>query len=139
MPFVAESERRIDAPPETAFDRLLDHASWSSWMPRSFRPVGASKGALREGDRVRMRVAGMPATIHVAVVRRPVEITWCGGVKGILWAEHRFLFEKDGDGTRVRSVETWHGALAALLRRAIKPKAERIGAEQLASLAKATV
>jgi hypothetical protein len=86
-----------------------------------------------------MRVAGMPATIHVAVVRRPAEITWCGGVKGILWAEHRFLFEKEGDGSRVRSVETWTGALATLLRRAIKPKAERIGAEQLASLAKATV
>jgi hypothetical protein len=136
MSFVAEAERSYDVPPEVAFDRLANHGSWKEWMPPSFRPVGRSKGPLGEGDAIMVRIAGMPvvARLVISVSKRPREIAWRGGVPGLLWAEHRFLFEPRGDGTTVRSVETWHGALAPILRRAIQPKAERIGAEQLAGL-----
>jgi hypothetical protein len=139
MPFLAEAERSIGAAPEVAFDRLADHASWGTWMPASFRPVGRSLGTLRRGDAIKVRIAGMPfpARLVVRVARRPEEIAWRGGVRGLLWAEHRFLFEPDAKGgTRVRSVETWQGPLASLLRRAIQPRAERIGAAQLAGLAR---
>jgi hypothetical protein len=145
MPFIAQAERSLDVPPDVAFDRLANHASWGEWMPASFRPVGRSKGPLRRGDALKVRIAGMPMTarIRVLVSRRPDpkegvpigEITWTGGVPGLLWAEHRFLFEPKEGGTRVRSVETWHGALAGVLKKAIQGKAERIGSEQLAGLA----
>jgi hypothetical protein len=108
--------------------------------------VGRSKGPLRQGDSIRVRIAGMPmaAKLSVSVTKRPDgkegtssgEITWTGGVRGLLWAEHRFLFEPKEGGTRVRSVETWHGALAPLFQKAIQKQAERIGAEQLAGLAR---
>jgi hypothetical protein len=146
MPFVAQAERSLPVPPDVAFDRLANHASWYDWMPDSFRPVGRSKGPLREGDSIRVRIAGMPmpARLSISVTKRPDakggapagEITWTGGLKGLLWAEHRFLFEAKDGGTRVRSVETWHGALAPFFQKAIQKQAERIGAEQLAGLAR---
>ena len=137
--FVAESLRTVAVSPETAFGRLADHASWRGWMPRSFAPVGSPLGFLRVGDSVRVRIAGAPlaAPIHVSVVDRPRELTWCGGVKGVLWGEHRFLFVADGrGGTHVHSLETWTGALASATRGFVQPLAERIGREQLEALAR---
>ena len=140
MPFVAEASCTVAAPVEVAFDRLADHASWRDWMPRSFRPVGPSGGVLRAGDRLRMRVGGAPfaTVLEVTVVARAREITWTGGVRALLWAEHRFLFEPDGEGSaRVRSVETWHGPLAPLVRPVLQPMAERVARQQLGALARA--
>jgi len=139
MSFVAESRRNVAVSPEVLFDRLVDHASWRGWMPHSFTPVGSPLGRLRVGDAPRVRIAGarMGTPIHVSVVDRPREIAWCGGVKGLLWGEHRFLFESDGrGGTNVHSLETWEGALASVTQRIVQPLAERIGREQLEGLAR---
>ncbi len=143
MSFVAEAERTIDAPPQRVFDRLADLASWPSWMPRSFAPVirAGTPSPLREGDRFRVRISGAPVASKLRISRldRPHELTWRGGVRGLLWAEHRFVFEAVGDKkTRVRSIETWNGALSGLLRRLVEPAAVRIGSQQLEGLAKAT-
>ncbi len=139
MSFVAKGTRRIPVPPEAAFDRLADLASWPSWMPSSFRPVGATQGSLRLGQKVWVRIAGVPAPsrIEVTGMRRPKEIAWSGGVPGILWANHQFFFEADGaDATVVVSQETWSGLLSPLLRRFIQPSAEKIGGHQLEALAR---
>jgi len=143
MSFVAEAERTIDAPAQRVFDRLADVASWPSWMPRSFAPVvrAGTPSPLRPGDRVRVKISGAPlaSTLKVSKLERPNELAWRGGVRGLLWAEHRFVFEPIGDKkTRVRSIETWRGALSGLLRRVVEPAALRIGAQQLEGLAKAT-
>jgi hypothetical protein len=111
-------------------------------MPRSFALVvrPGSPSPLRLGDRFRVKIGGAPlaSTLRVSKLDRPRELAWRGGVRGVLWAEHRFVFEPDGDRrTRVRSIETWRGALAGLLRRLIEPTAIRIGGEQLEGLAKA--
>ena len=106
-------------------------------MPSSFRPVGKSFRRLEEGIAFRARILGSlaPATCHVTVLKSPAEITWCGGKKGILWAEHRFLFEPKGEGgVEVESVESWHGPLATLLRRLIEPAARKVGKDQLQAL-----
>jgi len=139
MSFVAESRLTVAVSPEVLFDRLLDHASWRGWMPSAFTPIGSPLGRLRVGDSPRVRIAGAPVAtpIRVTVVDRPRELSWCGGVKRVLWAEHRFLFEADGrGGTHLRSLETWHGALAAAARRIVQPIAERVGREQLEALAR---
>jgi hypothetical protein len=143
MSFVAEAERTIDAPAARVFDRLADLASWPSWMPRSFAPVvrHGTPSPLRAGDRFRVKISGAPmaSTLKVSKLDRPRELAWRGGVRGLLWAEHRFVFEPLGDKkTRVRSIETWRGALSGLLRRIVEPAAIRIGAQQLEGLAKAT-
>jgi hypothetical protein len=143
MSFVAQAELIIDAPSQRVFDRLADFAAWPSWMPPSFVPVVRSAGAspLRLGDRFRVKVGGAPfaSTLRISVLERPREIGWRGGVRGVLWAEHRFVLEPDGDHrTRVQSIETWRGVLASVTRRIVKPLAEKIGGQQLAGLARAS-
>ncbi len=110
MSFVAEASILLDVSPEVAFDKLADHPSWVDWMPPTFRPAGASRGKLEAGSRFKAYIARLPfpTPIEVYVVDRAKEITWGGG-SPLLAARHRFLFEAEGSGTRVRSVETWEG------------------------------
>jgi len=137
MAYVARATRLLQVPARVAFDRLADHDSWPRWMPASFRPVGKTVGRLAEGASFRVTILGrLPAACRVQTVRSPEELTWCGGKRGVLWAEHRFLFEPRGAGAvEVQSVETWSGPLAALLKPAILPGAVRVGREQLEALA----
>ncbi len=139
--FLAEGSRTLTVSPEVAFDKLADFSSWKDWMPRSFRPEPSEITIMRVGDRVRVRIEGMPvaSTIRVTVVDRARELTWCGGARGVLFAEHRFLFEPHKDGTLVRSVESWRGVLSPILRPIVKPNAERVGLQQLTALARAVV
>src|SRR5260221_13108809 len=78
MAFVAEAFVSLDVSPEVAFDTLADHPSWKDWMPRSFAPISKADGPLRAGTKIKMRVAGTPATIEVTIVDRAKEIQWCG-------------------------------------------------------------
>jgi hypothetical protein len=136
MPYVTEVFLSLDVPPEVAFDALADYPSWKTWMPRSFTPISKSDGPLRPGKRLWIRVVGAPAKIKVTVIDRPKEIAWCGGVRGLFRAEHRFLFESDGKGgARIHSHETFRGALAQLVRGLVKARSQRVASEQLAGLA----
>jgi len=139
MSFLAEASITLPVSPEVAFDALRDHPSWRDWMPRSFVPTSKLGRPLEEGDLIRVRIAGAPVAskIDVAVVERAREITWCGGVRGVLYARHRFLFEPHEGGTRVRSAETWSGALSYLVKPALKRAASKVGLEQLRGLEKA--
>jgi hypothetical protein len=139
MSFVAEGSITLAVSPEVAFDALRDHPSWREWMPRSFAPRSELGRPLEPGDVIRVRVGGAPVAsrIEIAVVDRPSEITWCGGVRGLIYARHRFLFEPHEGGTRVRSVETWSGVLAALAKPALGRAAEKVGGQQLRGLARA--
>ena len=136
MSFVAEASIDLPVPPEVAFDALRDHASWKEWMPRSFAPASDLGRPLEEGDVIRVRVAGAPVAskIDVAVVVRAREITWCGGIRGVLYGRHRFLFEPHEGGTRVRSAETWSGVLATLTKPALARAAAKVGLQQLRAL-----
>jgi hypothetical protein len=139
MSFVAEASITLPVPPDVAFDALLDHPSWKKWMPRSFVPASDLGRPLRQGDVIRVRVAGAPVAsrIDVVVVDRPHEITWSGGIRGVLHGRHRFLFEPHEGGTRVRSAETWSGVLAAVVKPALKRAASKVGMQQLRALEKA--
>ncbi len=134
MSFVAEATRVLSASPAEVFDALAAFPSWGSRAPRSFRPA-SEQGTLFAGMRLKVRILGLPSTLKVTVVERPREIAWCGGSRTLLHGEHRFLFEAEGTGTRVRSVETWRGALTPLVRPLVKAQAERVAAQQLEALA----
>jgi hypothetical protein len=139
MSYVARSSRVLPVPAEVAFDTLADHDSWFRWMPASFRPAGRPLGRLSVGMKLRVKILGspLPASIRVMVVDRPRELTWGGGVPGLIMGRHRFLFEPKGDTVEVQSVETWSGVLAALVRRGVLPMAEKVGREQLEALEQA--
>lgn len=136
MAFTVEESLEFETSPEAAFDALADHASWARWMPASFRPVGPSLGTLRAGVRPWVRVAHLPlpSRLRLEIVERPREIAWGGGVPGVLWGAHAFRFEKGPRGALVRSVETWSGALAALLAPLLRPIAARGAREQLEAI-----
>lgn len=136
MSYAAESVVTFGDPPDVVFDRLADARRWREWMPRAFRPTRVPDAPLRVGDRLRVRVAyGPPSTLTVTVADRGRELTWTGGVRGVLFAEHRFLFERAADGsTVVRSVETWSGVIADALRPVVQRLAVRIGRAQLQAL-----
>jgi hypothetical protein len=139
MPYVVRASRKLNVSARVAFDRLADFDAWSEWMPASFRPVG-KVGRLSEGKFFRVKISGMPVAskCEVSVFKDAEEITWRGGVKSLLLAEHRFLFVRSGDDeVEVQSVEAWHGALARLLKFGIAPAADRIGNQQLDALAAA--
>lgn len=143
MSFVARAEIVVEAPPAHVFDRLVDLAAWPSWMPASFVPVFRGvPSPLALGTRFRVKLAGVPvaSTLRVRLHERPRQLAWSGGVRGLLRAEHRFVLEAEGpQRTRVRSIETWSGALArvGIAKRFVKSLAERIGEAQLAGLARA--
>lgn len=139
MSFVAEAEIDLDVTPEAAFDALRDYPSWREWMPRSFAPAGGPARPLEEGDVLRVRISGAPVAsrIEVVVVDRAREITWSGGVRGVLHGRHRFLFEPKGAGVRVRSVETWSGVVARLVRPMLSRAASKVGLAQLRGLERA--
>ena len=105
-------------------------------MPRSFVPASELGRPLEEGDVIRVRVGGAPVAskIAVAVIDRAREITWCGGIRGVLYARHRFLFEPHESGTRVRSAETWSGVLSVLVKPALSRAASKVGLQQLRGL-----
>lgn len=90
------------------------------------------------GDRIRVRIGGLPTILEVTVVDRAREIAWRGGVGFLLSGHHRFFFEPDGAAaTRVRSVELWEGFLGPFVRPVVRRAAEWVGKKQLAGLARA--
>lgn len=138
MPFVAQSDLHVPALPEAVYDVLADHAAWSSWMPKSFRPVGSSPGTLTVGSRFRVRIFdGPPSALRVTIGDRGRQLTWTGGLRGALHADHHFYFEPENGGTRVVSAERWSGALGSIAKPIVEPLATRVGREMLDGLARA--
>ncbi len=148
MSFVASASGVIHAARSDCFARLRDFPSWQSWMPGSFRPVRGPERPLEIGDRLVLRIAPTPRALPLLIVVTLVrvvpdrEITWRGGVPGLLVGEHAFLFEdaEGNDGaTLVRSEETWSGVLTnvSFAAKMIGASASRIGREQIEALTRA--
>jgi len=135
MPLIAESEHTIAGPIETVFSRFIDYRLWSAWMPKTFRPVRGPARPLRTGDRILVSLGGLPALLRVDHVEGPREVSWSGGVPGVLHARHTFTFEALGEKvTRIRSSEPWTGLLTDIKPVAgkIQATAESAGRAQLA-------
>ena len=142
MAFFAEASIETSASPERVFDTLADHDSWAAWMPPSFKPASGARplGRLRRGAKPKVVITAnglaLPTKLKVTVADRPREITWCGGVRGVMRAEHRFVLEAlPGGGTRIRSIERWTGLVAGVLRPIIKRTAESVGRDQIDAIA----
>jgi hypothetical protein len=146
MSFVASASGVVKASRGDCFSRLRDFPGWRSWMPRSFRPLRGPARPLEAGDRVLLLIApaprSLPLLISVTLVRVEAdrEITWRGGIPGLLVGEHAFFFEDtEGGATLVRSEETWSGAVTGieLAAKRIRASASRVGREQIDALARA--
>lgn len=134
MALIAQSELTVPGPVDAVFSQFVDYPRWTAWMPASFRPLRGPSRPLRAGDRLLIRITGLPAIIHVDRVESPREVCWSGGLSGVVRARHTFTFEPAGDkATRIRSTEPWTGAFTKVkpLADRIRSGAERIGRSQL--------
>lgn len=131
MPFTAQFDITIPGPIEAVYSRFIDYRLWAEWMPSIFRPMRGPSRPLRTGDRLLVRIAGLPQVLKVENVDAPREVRWGGGVPGVLRASHSFLFEAAGDkATRIHSVEPWTGVLTRLAPLAAKLQVAAEGAAQ---------
>jgi hypothetical protein len=134
MPMIAESELTIRGPIDAVFSQFIDFRRWDAWMPSAFRPMRGPSRPLRTGDRLLVRVTGMPSLLRVELVEAPREVCWSGGLPGLMYARHTFTFEAaDESTTRIRSTEPWTGAITKIepLANRIRSTAERVGRSQL--------
>ncbi|MFI5308595.1 MAG: SRPBCC family protein [Polyangiales bacterium] len=138
MALIAQAELEIDANVDTLFGKLVDFRTWSEWMPDAFRPVRGPARALVAGDRIVVRMGGgLVAPLRVLRVRASSELSWRGGVPGLLVGEHSFFFEPIGPTrTRVRSAEPFTGLLALIgpMRSVIERDASAVGRQMLEGL-----
>jgi len=142
MSFVATVSRAIQANAVEAFTKFSDFELWSKFMPASFRPIRGPKRQLVAGDMLRMRLdtgaVKLPVSVQVFRVEAPHTISWGGGSR-LLHADHRFVFEAQGDdGVMIRSEEEWSGLLTSVgpLAKRIRRQAEIVAHEQLDGFAR---
>lgn len=108
----------IDATPERVWDVLTDLAAYPAWNPFIVR----AQGVVQPGRRLalRMQPVGSPAmTLRPGLVEvdAPRELRWRGqlGMPGVMDAEHTFILQPQGSGTRLIQHETFRGILVPLL------------------------
>jgi hypothetical protein len=141
MPVVARAEIVIEKPVAAVFGELVDFGRWARWMPSLFRPARGPLGPLAVSDRVLVLLGGaLPLGIRVLRVSPNAELTWRGGIPGLLVGEHAFYFDDLGSGrTRVRSEETFAGLLAHVpfVQSLVERSGSKVGAAMLDALSRA--
>jgi len=139
MPAVARAEIVIEQPIDAVFARLVDFSRWSGWMPALFRPARGPARALAAADRIVVLLGGaLPMALRVLRVSQPAELTWRGGIPGILVGEHAFYLNDLGGGrTRILSEERFSGLLAhaPVLQGMVERSGTKVGAAMLGALA----
>lgn len=132
MPVTAETELTIPGPIDAVFARFIDYPGWAAWMPSLFRPMRGPSRPLVQGDRILVRVKGLPTYLKVERLEAPRAICWTAGLPGFLFARHTFTFEALEDrATLIRSVEPWTGLLTLLRPSSLRRAAEDGGRLQL--------
>jgi hypothetical protein len=132
MSVIAAVEQTIPGPIDEVFARFIDYPSWAAWMPALFRPMRGPSRPLVQGDRLLVRVKGLPTTLTVDRLEASREVCWSAGLPGLLHARHTFTFEAvDAGSTRIRSVEPWTGLLTHVVGSSLQRAAEDGGRRQL--------
>jgi hypothetical protein len=116
------TEIHIQATPERVWQVLSDLAGYREWNP--FIVEAAGRAVV--GDRLTLRmqpVEGRAMTMRPTVVAASEGrlLRWLGrlGLPGILDAEHSFVLEADGGGTRLVHEERFRGVLVPFVARSL--------------------
>ena len=112
-PAVASAQVEVDADPETVWDVLTAIDDWPSWNPE-VRSASLEEG-LTEGSRFRWKAGPGTITSTLQRIERPRLIGWTGTTFGIK-AVHVHRLEQRGEGTVVRSEESWEGLPVRIFR-----------------------
>jgi uncharacterized protein YndB with AHSA1/START domain len=112
-PATAEGEIEISASPATVWEVLADLAAWPTWN-QDVRSVSV-EGPVAPGTVFRWKSGPASLVSTLQVVDEPREIAWTG-VTMRIHAVHVFRLTPNGDGTTVRSEESWRGLIPTLFR-----------------------
>jgi hypothetical protein len=112
-PATAEGEIVISASPATVWEVLADLAAWPTWN-QDVRSVSV-EGPVAPGTVFRWKSGPASLVSTLQVVDEPREIAWTG-VTMRIHAVHVFRLTPNGDGTTVRSEESWRGPIPTLFR-----------------------
>jgi uncharacterized protein YndB with AHSA1/START domain len=116
-PVIASSEATIDAPAEIVWDVLADLEHWPEWNP-NVKSVEVD-GPVAPGTVFRWKAGPSKITSTLRSVERPSEIGWTGKTLGAR-AVHAWSFESRGDGTVVRTTESFEGLVPRVFRGRMK-------------------
>ena len=112
-PLAARRELFISAPLEKVWRIQTDINSWPQWQP----DITSAKldGELKAGTIFRWKAKRLGIKSRLHTVERNRQIGWTGISVGMS-AIHNWMFEVQGDGTRVVTEESLSGWLARLMK-----------------------
>lgn len=121
-PVVAAEEIEIAASQQAVWDVLTDLESWPRWNP-DVKSLSL-QGDLAQGSVFRWRAGPGTITSTIQQVEPPSRIAWTGTTFGIK-AKHVYGLEARGEGTLVRTEESYEGVVARLLRGSLRKTLEK--------------
>lgn len=96
-----QEEIVLNATPEKVWQKITDLKSFPSWNPMTPSMVGELKEGAAIKGKVQMGPAKVPFPFKITTVRPNEELRWEGGYRGLMYLDHRFIIEDNGDGTSV--------------------------------------
>ncbi|WP_129790041.1 SRPBCC family protein [Promicromonospora panici] len=103
---VVRREIRIEAPIDQVWRLHTDINGWPAWQTDV--DTAQADDPLAPGTTFRWSTHGLDITSTVYAVDAPHRILWGGPAQGITGV-HEWTFTADGDGTIVRTAESWEG------------------------------
>lgn len=116
-PVAGACEIEVAAAPETAWAVLTAIEEWPSWNPAV--TSASVDGALDEGSQFRWKAGPGTITSTIRDFDAPWRIAWTGSSFGIK-AIHVHTLERHGNGTLVRTEESYDGLVARVFRRRLQ-------------------
>jgi len=130
-PATGIAEVFIQAPPEKVWRILSELEKWPSWN-KSVSMIRVN-GPLETGTSFEWTTGGSRIISRLKEVDPPRKIAWSGRMLGIR-AIHVWELKAEGEGTRVRTEESFDGIVATLLRGLMKKTLAKALAQGTASL-----
>ncbi len=111
-PAIASAEAFIDAPPPVVWSVQSDFRAWPEWNPDvSSLDID---GPLVPGTEFKWKSGWTPIRSIIQEVEPERRIVWTGRAPLGIRAVHTWMFAPEGEGTRVRTEESFEGPLVRL-------------------------
>ena len=131
-PVIASREAEIAAPPDVVWDTLADFERWPEWNP-DVKSLELD-GPVATGSVFRWKTGPSKITSTLEAVERPSELGWAGKTFGAR-AVHVWSFEPRGEGTLVRTTESFDGMLPRVMRKRMQAMLDETLEDGLSHLA----
>ncbi len=112
-PAIASVEAYVEAPLSVVWAVHTDLRVWPEW--NSDVASITFSGPLSPGTQFRWKAGGVPITSTLQKVDPERQIGWTGRTPLGIHAVHTWTFEPEGEGTRVRTEESFDGFLVRIL------------------------